>query len=96
MDALASTTTDPRLLVDTADRHTSNFPADFTWALLAANGYAFTPLIEAIGLQFSDLYVNLWRLEHGAYPQLPVSCRILNRAKQFWARDAGTGAPVRV
>ena len=100
MEALGSTTTDPRLLVDTADRHTSNFPADFTWARLATDGYAFTPLIEAIGLQFADLFVNVWRhLEHGAYAQLRVSRRILNRAKQtdyFWAPDAGSEAPVRV
>ena len=68
-----------------------------TLARLTAEGYPFTPIVETIGLQFADLFVNIWRhLHFGAYPQLRVSRRILRRAKQtdyFWAPDASMVAP---
>ena len=92
IEAICSTPTDPRLLVNAAARNTSHFPADLTWARFTAHGCPFRPLIEAIGLQFADLYINVWRhLQYGAYPQLGVSRRILARAKQtdyFWAPPA--------
>jgi hypothetical protein len=89
METLASTITDPRVLVDTTNRHTSSFPTDFTWSRFETDGYPFAPVVNAIGLQFADLYVNVWRhLEHGAYQRLKVSRRILTRARRtdfFWA-----------
>jgi hypothetical protein len=96
MEAMNGAPSDPRLIVDGTDRHTSAFPRDFTWARLTAQGYPFTPIVETIGLQFADLFVNIWRhLQLGAYPQLRVSGRILTRAKQteyFWSPDADGGA----
>lgn len=97
MEAMNGAPSDPRLTVEATDRHTSAFPSDFSWARLTANGYPFTPIVETIGLQFADLFVNIWRhLQFGAYPQLRVSRRILTRAKQtdyFWAPDASMVAP---
>lgn len=97
MEAMNGAHSDPRLIVDATDRHASAFPSDSSWARLTAHGYPFTPIVETIGLQFADLFVNIWRhLQLGAYPQLRVSRAILTRAKQTeysWAPDAGTAAP---
>ena len=97
VEAMNGAPSDPRLIVDATNRHASAFPTDSSWARLTAQGYPFTPIVETIGLQFADLFVNVWRhLQFGAYPQLRVSRRILTRATQtdyFWAPDTSIVAP---
>ena len=96
IEAVAGAPSDPRLIVAPSDRHASAFPSDFTWAQLTTGGYRFRPIVETIGLQCADLFVNAWRhLEFGAHPQLRLSRSILTRARQtdyLWQPDANTAA----
>lgn len=53
-----------RLRWDPAERCSSQFPAGFSHAKFSQAGYPLRPLVDAIQLQFIDMYLGLWRQLH--------------------------------
>jgi len=54
--------TKPRLIWNDRARYKSKFPTGFSWHTLEFGGFPIRPLVEAVGLQFADIYLGIWRI----------------------------------
>ena len=54
--------TKPRLIWNDRARYKSKFPKGFSWHTLEFDGFPIRPLVEAVGLQFVDIYLGIWRI----------------------------------